>query len=307
MISVVIPLYNKAGQIVNTLQSVLRQTFGEFEVVVVDDGSSDGSVDEARKVHDGRIRIVAQANAGVAAARNYGISEARYDLIAFLDADDEWKPRYLEIQHDLYKKYPQCSVYACNYEFRNARGEVTPTVLNKLPFDGMDGVLDNYFDVASCSHPPLWTSAVMVRKRAVQAIGGFSEGIRSGEDLLTWARLVVDGHVAFSREVCAVYDLGEGYDFANQPPRRQDEGDPVGRQLLQLYRQHSHIIGFRKYLSHWHKMRASVAIRFGERAETIRESLVSLKYNPFNYKILPFIVLALLPCKTRKAIISRHK
>ena len=156
------------------------------------------------------------------------------------------------------------------------------------------------------SPAPLWTSAVMVRKRAVQAIGGFPEGIRSGEDLLTWARLVVDGQVAFCREVCAVYDLGEGYDFANQPPRRQDEGDPVGRQLLQLYRQHSHIIGFRKYLSHWHKMRASVAVRFGERAETLCEVSKSLWYNPLNYKVVPFAVLAVLPDKCRVSIIKRY-
>lgn len=309
MISVVIPLYNKAGQVSHTLRSVLGQTFREFEVVIVDDGSTDGSADEARSVHDERIRLVSQRNAGVSAARNRGVAEARYDLIAFLDADDEWKPTYLETQYNLYRKYHDCSVFACNYEFHGSDGRVTPTILRKLPFAGEDGILSNYFEVASCSHPPLWTSAVMVRKQALQAVGGFPVGVRSGEDLLTWARLAVTGKIAFSNKIGAVYGLGEGYDYANMPPRRQDAGDPVGRQLLSLYREHrgekcTH--GMKQYISHWHKMRASVAVRFGERVETLCEVAKSLWYNPLNYKVMPFAVLAVLPDKLRVSIIKRY-
>ena len=87
MISVVIPLYNKEKQIRKTLQSVLTQTFQDFEIVVVNDGSTDNSAIEVEKVKDPRIRLIHQQNAGVSAARNKGIEEARYELIAFLDAD----------------------------------------------------------------------------------------------------------------------------------------------------------------------------------------------------------------------------
>ena len=191
MISVVIPLYNKEHQISETLRSVLEQTFQDFEVVIVDDGSTDKSAEEALKIRDPRIRLVRQENAGVSAARNRGVEEARFDLVAFLDADDLWKPEYLQTQYDLSRKYPQCDVFACNYEFVYADESTHPTVIRKLPFEGQDGILDNYFEVASCSHPPICSISIMVRKEALLRIGGFPVGIRSGEDLLTWARLAL--------------------------------------------------------------------------------------------------------------------
>lgn len=306
MISVVIPLYNKEKQIAHTLQSVFNQTFQDFEVVVVDDGSTDGSVAEVEKLSDSRIRLIHQKNAGVAAARNRGIEEAKGDLIAFLDADDEWKPEYLATQYHLSQKYPDCNVFACNYEFRNIEGKVTPTIIRKLPFTGEDGILSNYFEVASCSHPPLWTSSIVVKKQAIQAIGGFPVGIRSGEDLLTWARLAVNGQIAYSKKVVAIYDLGEGYVLTNLPPRRQDIGDPVGKELVKLLSVYPDKVALKKYISHWHKMRASVAIRYGEKIETMKEVLRSLFYYPFNMKVIPFFFLAMLPKMVRLFIIRQY-
>ena len=304
MISIIIPLYNKAHQIRNTLTSVLLQTYRDFELIIVDDGSTDDSIAEVQKFDDGRIRVIHQRNSGVSAARNRGIKEAKYDLIAFLDADDEWKPDYLDTQNRLAQKYPECSVFACNYEFHNSKGQITPTIIKKLPFISETGVLTNYFEVASASHPPLWTSAIIVRKKAIEAVGGFPVGIKSGEDLLAWARLAVKFKIAYNRTPLAIYNLGEGYEYSNLPPRKQDTGDPVGKNLLSLYNVHPDISGFRKYISHWHRMRASTAIRFGDRKETIHESLVALKYNPYNGKILLFMILAICPKKIRNNIIK---
>lgn len=306
MISVVIPLYNKEKQIAHTLQSVFNQTFQNFEVVIVDDGSTDGSVAEVEKLSDSRIRLIHQKNAGVSAARNRGIEEAKSDLIAFLDADDEWKPEYLATQYRLSQKYPDCNVFACNYEFRDTEGKVTPTIIRKLPFIGEDGILSNYFEVASCSHPPICSISIMVRKSAIQAIGGFPVGIKSGEDLLTWARLAVNGQIAYSKKVVAIYDLGEGYVLTNLPPRRQDIGDPVGKELVKLLSVYSEKMALKRYISHWHKMRASVAIRYGEKIETMKEVLRSLFYYPFNMKVIPFFFLAMLPKMVRLFIIRQY-
>lgn len=304
MISIVIPLFNKEKQIAHTLRTVLAQTFQDFEIVIVNDGSTDNSVAEVGKFHDPRIRLIHQANAGVAAARNKGIEESQYDLIAFLDADDEWKPTYLETQYALFKKYPECSVFACNYEFKDTNGNVSKTIIKRLPFEGTDGILINYFEVASHSHPPLWTSAIMVKKDAIHIIGGFPIGIKSGEDLLTWAQLASKYSIAYNTTSLSIYHLENN--FSKLPPRKQDIGDPVGKGLIEL----QHIYNpphIKQYISHWHKMRASTAIRFGERAETIKESCKALAYNPINYKIIPFILFALMPSKIRTSIISRYQ
>lgn len=164
MISVVIPLYNKEQSIASTLQSVLKQTYQDFEIVIVNDGSTDHSVEKVAKVTDPRIRLIHQKNAGVSAARNRGIEEAGGEYIAFLDADDEWKSNYLKIQYKLTQKYPECCVFACNYEFKDTQGKVTPTIIRKLPFKGEDGILSNYFEVSSCSHPPICSISIMVKK-----------------------------------------------------------------------------------------------------------------------------------------------
>lgn len=294
MISVVIPLYNKERQIACTLQSVFEQTFQNFEIVIVDDGSTDNSVEEVEKFDDSRIRLIHQTNAGVSAARNRGIEEARGELIAFLDADDEWMPEYLATQYGLYQKYPECNVYACNYEFRDSEGKVTPTIIRKLPFEGEDGILSNYFEVASCSHPPLWTSAVVIKKSAIQAIGGFPIGIKSGEDLLTWARLAVSGTIAYSRKSLAMFIRDEGLFNKDQQLRVPEKEDIVGQELKKLYNINRHIIGLNKYVALWHKMRTRIFIDKKDRKKAIKECLISMKYN-MNVKILVFLVLIFLP------------
>lgn len=307
MISVLIPLYNKEKQIEQTIQSILKQSFQNYEIIIIDDGSTDHSIEEVKKIADSRIRLIHQSNAGVSAARNRGIKEARGEYIAFLDADDVWKPDYLKTQYELTLKYPGCSVFASNYEFKDSQGKVTPTIIRKLSFKGIDGILSNYFEVASCSHPPLWTSAVMVKKSAIQSIGGFPIGIKSGEDLLTWARLACKYSIAYTKISQAIYNLGEGYIKKNLPPRRQDKGDPVGKSLVELYKKYPKTRKMKAYISHWHKMRASVAIRYDERIETIYEVLQSLRYNIRNTKVMPFLILALLPKKLRYTIISHYK
>lgn len=101
MFSIIIPLYNKADYIAETLKSVLNQTYCDYEVIVVNDSSTDNSLEVASSFQDERIHIYTKENEGVSAARNYGIMHAKYDYIAFLDADDIWESDYLECQKKL--------------------------------------------------------------------------------------------------------------------------------------------------------------------------------------------------------------
>lgn len=312
MISVVIPLYNKEKSIASTLRTVLNQTFSDYEIVIVNDGSTDGSVEEIEKVQDDRIRLVHQPNAGVSAARNRGIEEAKGDLIAFLDADDEWKPEYLATQYHLSQKYPECSVFACNYEFRDVSGKVTPTLIHKLPFVGEDGILSNYFEVASCSHPPLWTSAVMVKKQAMQAIGGFPMGIKSGEDLLTWARLAYKYKIAFSRRICACYILPDKLGNQSRDSHIKDikqVPDFIGGEIDSFYKKSSGKLkkDIREYLSFWYKMRASINLSLDYRYPALLCSCRSLYYNPCNWKVYLFYILVIMPYPVIKQILSRYR
>lgn len=295
MISVVIPLYNKEHLIGETLRSVFAQTCQDFEVVVVDDGSTDSSVADVEKFTDPRLRLISQANAGVSAARNAGIAAARGEFVALLDGDDLWKPEYLATQMELVCRYPSASVFATNYEFLGEGGKVASTLIRNLPFEGRDGLLTNYFKVAATSHPPICSISIMARRNAFESVGGFPLGVRSGEDLLTWARLACRYDIAYCRKPLSVFRV-EGYDVKEKPKRLPAQIDIVGRELEQLAHTY-HPKDISLYISHWHKMRSSIYMRLRMRRASMREALKGLRFNPFNAKLYAFMVLNLLPSK----------
>ena len=305
MISVVIPLYNKEKQVGRTLESVLAQTFRDFEVVIVDDGSTDGSAEVVKTFDDPRIRLIHQANAGVSAARNRGIDAARYDYIALLDADDLWEPEYLATQVNLIKKYPECDVFATDYVMQKEHGERINTIINKLPFKTESGILTNYFEVAACSNPPLWTSSSIISKNAIISVGGFPICIKVGEDLLTWARLACRFKIAYNRTPLATFNI-EGYGFAEKPKREPEEPDIVGKELMALAKEFNtpHI---KEYIALWFKMRSSVYLRLRQNRKSIKEALRGLRFNPYNKKLYAYILLNVLPDRLKNRIINHAK
>lgn len=303
MISIVIPLFNKESQIRNTLQTVLNQTYQNFEIIIVNDGSTDNSIAEVSKVSDSRIRIIHQENTGVSVARNHGIQESKGEFIAFLDADDEWRLDYLATQIELTEKYPEASVFATNYEFRNAQDKMTSTIIRGIPFSDESGLLTNYFKVATLSHPPIWTSAVLVKRNAIQTVGGFPVGIRSGEDLLTWARLAARYKIAYCRKALAVFNV-EGYDRNEKPKREPAEDDIVGRELRKLKAEFAPPM-IDHYIALWHKMRSVIYLRLGQSSKGFNEATKAIACNPLNKKMWMLAALNLLPSKIQRGILSR--
>ena len=292
MISVIIPLYNKETGIATALRSVLAQTYQDFEAIVVDDGSTDRSATIVKSINDPRIRLIHQQNAGVSAARNRGIAEAKGEYIAFLDADDEWMPEFLGEIVALQREFPECKAQATNYVF-NSRGVKSQTILRKIPFKSERGILTNYFEVASCSHPPVWTSAVCIERELLQEIGGFPVGVKLGEDLLVWARIAMRTHWAYSLKALSQYNFDQ-ISFKEPPTRTPEEVDIVGKELIKLRNEYPHTKGIKLYLSHWHKMRSSMYMRLGYKKECRKEAFMALRYNPLNYKIYAYLIINFL-------------
>lgn len=317
MISIVIPLYNSASTVGRAINSVLNQTYSkgpdaiivdktiqDIELIVVDDGSTDGGNKVVEKFSDYRIRLVSQPNRGVSAARNRGIEEAGGEWIAFLDADDEWKPDFLSTVVSLSKKYPDCNVCATAYERQNPDNKTQQILLRNTP-DATYFVMDNYFEVASTSDPPFCSISVMVHRDALKAIGGFPEGVKQGEDLLTWARLAVRNKIAYSRKSLTVFHTTEAQS-QGMPRRIPPKNDIVGEELKKLHIKYPQTIGLRQYIAHWHKMRASIFMRLPNCERQSRSEIrESLTWNPKNNKIRFYLLLLLLPYRLRMRLLAQ--
>ena len=119
--SIVIPLFNKEKEIQQTLESVLKQTFHDFEVIIINDGSTDKSEQIVNSFTDDRILLISTDNKGVSQARNFGINYANGEIIAFIDADDYWFPNHLEELVKLYYRFPNCGSYCSRYKIQNTK------------------------------------------------------------------------------------------------------------------------------------------------------------------------------------------
>jgi glycosyltransferase involved in cell wall biosynthesis len=191
-ISVVIPLFDKEKSIAKTLRSVLGQTRAPDQILIVDDGSTDRSVSIAEAVLAAadppvRFRIVAQENAGVSAARNRGAALARSRYIAFLDADDEWLPGYLEEVQRLATAFPGAGVLTIRFAARSIDGTIKPrpSRLGDRHFGLLHRPLRHLRESGGMVH----SSSLTVRRDAWTRSGGFMAGAREGEDICLWLKL----------------------------------------------------------------------------------------------------------------------
>jgi len=247
-------------------------------------------------MHIPNLRLVHQKNAGVSAARNHGVSLARSEWVAFIDGDDEWLPGFLKTISGLHEAFPDHDVYATAYFAGDYLGNKRAITLNRVPFSGEQGVLDNYFEVGSCSDPPLWSSAICVRKQAMQEIGGFPLNVKSGEDLLTWARLAVRKPPVYSTRPLAVFWQEKAHTYDDKPNRTPERDDPVGKGLAALKTiPGAEVRHLGRYLSMWHKMRSSIYLRLGQRHKALPEIIKGLRHQPTNGKLYIYLLLCSMP------------
>lgn len=291
LISVIIPLFNKEKVVLKTLESVTKQTFTDFEVVVINDGSTDRSMEIVSQFRSDRdslsdqpnIRLINKPNGGVSSARNLGIQEAKGEYIAFLDADDEWMPEFLYRINELIMKYPKCDVFATLYAYRET-DKFYEADIKGFTFDSIDGIVDNYFVMSMLGRPPLWTSSIAISKRAISSIGGFP-AIKMGEDILTWAQLACRYKIAYYRKALSVYNrLPESYETGSyQENTLPSPKDDIGCELLRnLCFSYPHVKGLKSYCFLWHKMRFVMLVSSGRKIEAVQEWTRTLPKGLFN-------------------------
>lgn len=192
-ISVVIPLYNKEQEIEQTIRSVLAQTRQPEEILVVDDGSTDRSAEIVRAIASPLVRLITQANAGVSAARNRGIAEARSQYIALLDGDDQWEAGFLEVVERLILEFPGCGLYCTGFSVMSHDG------LFPAPGPVERGIIENFF--RDSAHRYIANSSVSCIPREVfDAVGGFPEGMKIAEDLYMWIKIARRYRVCYTPE-----------------------------------------------------------------------------------------------------------
>lgn len=204
-VSVVIPVYNKRRYLERSLTSVLAQTRHDFEVILVDDGSTDDSLDAVAHIDDPRIRRIWQSNGGVSSARNTGIRLARAPLVAFLDADDTWEPEFLDAMLKLRERFPQAGLYASAYDIKFPDMPAEPARIVGLPRLRQTFLSHDYFRLATGGELPISASSVVVPRELLQAIGGFPLGEKMGEDQHVWWRLCAQRPFAYDRRCLATY------------------------------------------------------------------------------------------------------
>lgn len=209
MFSVVIPLYNKEVSIKKTIQSVLDQTCQDFEIVIINDGSTDNSIKAVEAINDSRIRLIHQENQGVSAARNRGIKEAKYEWIAFLDGDDLWEPNHLEEVKNMQMKFYNAKVFATSFKLSDEK------ILFKHDRQEEVFKIENYFKEAQKEYI-VWTSATVVHKSCFDVVSMFNEKLNRGEDRDLWARLATYYDIVKSKTTTAIYSKDDENSLTNK-------------------------------------------------------------------------------------------
>jgi glycosyltransferase involved in cell wall biosynthesis len=200
--SIVIPLYNKEQSIKKTIESVLNQTYQNFELLIVNDGSTDSSVEIVSAIKDKRIKIINKENGGVSSARNLGIIASTNCYIAFLDGDDLWLNNYLEEFNNLIIDYPNNVIYGSNYFIK-----LNENCIEELNFinTGFRGVFSNYFKIAQKN----WlfhSSAIIINNKILNSEVLFDERQTMGEDFDFWFQVVEKGNVAYINKPLVIYN-----------------------------------------------------------------------------------------------------
>ena len=228
--SVIVPLYNKAQYVRKALDSIVSQTFTDWECIIVDDGSTDNSaaVCEEYTVHHTpyTIHLLRQPNSGVAAARNNGVAKSKGEYVCFLDADDWWEPSYLEEMSLLIKEYPDAGLYGCDYFYvKNGKKKIYPK--------DTEGYIDYCQVYTHCGAMPIHPNGAIIQRKVYDEIGGFDPSIKMGEDFILFMQIVLNYKVAFLNKQLVTFN---------------QDADPQWRAITKIHKPEYHMLW---HVSQW--------------------------------------------------------
>lgn len=204
--SVIIPVYNKEKYVQAAVKSVLNQTFTDFELIIVNDCSTDNSRKEVSKIISEQIKIIEHPeNKGLSASRNTGIKNVTGNFIAFLDADDQWKPDFLATIKSLISTFPEAQLFATNYEELYADG-IKVIHNQKLSKLGNDFLVDDFFEL-NLGKPIYFPGSLSVKKTVFDEIGYFDEKITYSEDVDFNIRTNLKFKLAYSTKALVTYTM----------------------------------------------------------------------------------------------------
>jgi glycosyltransferase involved in cell wall biosynthesis len=197
--TVVIPLYNKERHILRAVDSVLNQSYRNFKLIIVNDGSTDKSKESLTPVLD-RITLIDQPNQGESVARNTGIKASTSPYVALLDADDEWDTDFLMAILKMIKLKPDCHIFSTNYLKKGVSDSRIAISPDREEISEID-----YFEVARKGNTPVSSSSVCISAKLFQIIGYFPEGIALYPDLYFWTKAAINARFIFHAKPLAIY------------------------------------------------------------------------------------------------------
>lgn len=222
--SVIVPLYNKAPYIRKALESICAQTYKDFELVIVNDGSTDDSLnvvnDFVREVYGVQCTVHTQSNSGVAIARNNGVAKSNGEFVCFLDADDWWEPTYLEEMDRIIREYPEAGLYGCDYYYvKNGKKKIIPK--------NAEGYI-NYCKVyTECKAMPIHPNGAIIPRKVYDEVGGFDQSIKLGEDFILFMQIVFKYKVAFLNKQLVIFN---------------QDADPQWRAIKKVHKPEHHML-----------------------------------------------------------------
>jgi len=220
--SVIIPLYNKEAHIINTLNSVYNQNFTDYEIIIVNDGSTDNSWNVVKDIENSNIRTFNNKNQGVSETRNFAMKHAKGEYFAFLDADDIWKRNHLHDLNQLINSFPNCGLYCSNYNFDYGNNKIINTRFPTLPKEKeWEGIVTDFFS-ASLEYRIAWTSAVAIPKKILDTVGFFDINFTSGQDTDYWTRIALKHLVVFTKKVSVNYNTAAENRITNISPNNRN-------------------------------------------------------------------------------------